>query len=400
MPKGFTKYVDIEYPHIAKQFIHPEESHVASSSSNEVEFACKCCSTVFTDTIRNVVLRGNAVCVYCRDGISYPEKFMCNLLDQLNIDFELHYYDKWTNGYYYDFELKYNNIKYIIEMDGGLGHGHNVFKNANVKDTIIADQEKDLLAINNGYKIIRIDCFYNNNFDGRYKYVKENVIKELSGIFDLSKINFDKCNQYALGSLFYEIVNFYKNNSKYINDISKKFHLKKTSICKYLKHAMKIGLLPTEYLHENDRFKNIPVPVIRAYRDEEVRNTKIIYCYDDAIAFDSVKAVSQYLNVSMQCISDQIRNFNGIILGKKYCYYDDLPNDFNFKPVKREKIRYKPIYQYTKDKKQLIERYENKTYLPPEFLYNSVIKVCNNTRKTYKGFWWSYINIFDELETA
>jgi hypothetical protein len=394
MPKGHTEYVDEVYPEIAKYFVHPEEAHVGLQSAKESEVICDCCGRTYIDKIARITRRHKTTCCFCRDGISYPEKFMCNVLDQLDIEFELHYHSEWTKNYNYDFAFDYNDSKYIIEMDGGLGHGHVGFKNADVTKSIEVDKEKDNLAFVNGYKIIRIDCYYKNNLDARYEYIKNNVIIGLSNIFDLSKVDFDKCNEYALGSLFNKVIDFYKNESKYLNDICKNFHLKKSCVHIYLKHAMKIGLIPFEYLHEYDRFKNFPVPVIRDFKDGEVRNSKIIYCYDDAIAFDSISGLSKYLNITPGGITNQLNHFNGNILGKHYCYYTDLPKNFDFKPIKNP-TRYKPIYQYTRDKTKLIKKYENKTFLPSEFNYAHVIAVCNGKRESHKGFWWSNVNIFE-----
>mgnify|MGYP007057722369 CR=1 FL=1 len=93
MPIGHPIYVDEKYPEIAKQFVNPEEAHVGLQSEKETQFICKYCYEIFTDKIRNVTRRGTVTCVSCREhGISYPEKFMCSLLDQLNIKFNLHYY--------------------------------------------------------------------------------------------------------------------------------------------------------------------------------------------------------------------------------------------------------------------------------------------------------------------
>jgi very-short-patch-repair endonuclease len=334
-------------------------------------------------------------CQFCRDGVSYPEKFMCNVLEQLNIEFDFHYHSSWTKSYYYDFAFDYNGSKYIIEMDGGLGHGHVGFKNTDVTKSIEVDKEKDNLAIANGYKIIRIDCYYKNNLNTRYEHIKNNVVKELFSIFDLSKVDFDKCNEYALDSLFKKVIDFYKNDSKYMSDIYKKFHLKESCVRIYLKHAMKIGIIPFEYLHEYDRFKDFPVPVIRSFKDGEVRNSKIIYCYDDSIAFDSVNTLSNFLNMAPTVVSNQLSKFNGYIFGKHYCYYNDLQNDFDFKPIKFPS-KYKSFYQYTLDKTKLIKKYENRSCLPPEFNVSRIYDVCNGKRNSHKGFWWSDYNIFQQ----
>ena len=84
------------------------------SSSEKKELICECCGKKFLDQIRSVIKRGNALCISCRDGVSYPEKFMCNLLDQLNVKFELHYYSEWTNGYYYDFAFEMKNVMVVV----------------------------------------------------------------------------------------------------------------------------------------------------------------------------------------------------------------------------------------------------------------------------------------------
>lgn len=396
MPIGYPIYVDEKYPDIAKQFVNPKEVHVGLQSEKETQFICKYCQKIFVDKVRNVTKRGTVTCISCREhGISYPEKFMCSLLDQLNIEFNLHYYSDWTNGYYYDFEFVYNNEKYIIETDGGLGHGHNGFKNTDIQKTILVDKEKDALAIANGYKIIRIDCYY-PRIDCRFEYIKENAIKELSCLFNLENIDFDECNEYALGVLFYKIVDFYKNQSIYIDDICKEFHVGGSCVKNNLRNAMSMGILPHGYLHEHNIFKDIPVPVIKAFEDDSQRKQgRIMYCYDDAIAFDTIIALANHINVNPGTVSILLRDCDGRILGKHYCYYDDLPKDFDFKPINKPTVRNKPIYQYSKDKTKLIARYDNKSYLPPEFDYAHINKVCNNQRKSHKGFWWSYINIFE-----
>lgn len=401
MPKGYTKYVDEEFPELVKYFENKEDAHIGVSSNKKKNFICECCNKVFSESVRQVVNRNESICITCRDGVSYPEKYMCSVLDQLNVKFDLHYHSEWTNKYFYDFAFSYKDKKYIIEMDGGLGHGHYGFHNCDVSKSIEEDKEKDKLATENGYKMIRIDCNYNNNYNGRFKHITENVIKKLGNIFNLENVDFDKCNEFALSSLFYKIVNYYKTESKYINDICNTFHLKETCVKKYLKHAMSIGLLPYEYLHNYDRFADFPVKVIHYFDDEKVRNSKILYCYDDAIAFDSVKALSEYLGAHVKTIPTHINLYDGKIKGKRYCYYDDLPNDFDFKPIKSNKTRYKPIYQYSKDRKKLINKYENKLFLPPEFDYINVNRVCNGKRNSHKGFWWSNKNIFEkEQETA
>lgn len=52
----------------------------------------------------------------CSDGKSYPEKFVVNLLEQLNIDFETEYSPKWIKPKRYDFYI--SDLNMIIETHG------------------------------------------------------------------------------------------------------------------------------------------------------------------------------------------------------------------------------------------------------------------------------------------
>lgn len=118
-------YVDEKYPELIPLFKNREDAHNGVSSSKKIEFVCPCCNKIYVRSICDIVRSGRVPCVTCSDGFSYPEKFMANVLSQLNIDFKYHVKEPWTQSYIYDFVFDYNNCKYIIETDGGLGHGHN-----------------------------------------------------------------------------------------------------------------------------------------------------------------------------------------------------------------------------------------------------------------------------------
>ena len=62
-------------------------------------------------------------------------------------------------AYSYDNYFEVNNKKYIVEMDGGLGHGKRTYKSSK-KDTngIKRDIIKDNLAKEHNIEIIRVEC--------------------------------------------------------------------------------------------------------------------------------------------------------------------------------------------------------------------------------------------------
>ena len=115
------------YPNIAKMIAIPEnnltfEDCYVISCHNLRKFYFKCldCGNVSKNKkILNDVVKRNFSCNICSDGISIPNKFMSNILNQLNIDFITELSSKKFSGknyFYYDFYLpKYNMI---IEING------------------------------------------------------------------------------------------------------------------------------------------------------------------------------------------------------------------------------------------------------------------------------------------
>ena len=132
-------------------------------------------------------------CPRCSDKISYPNKFLRAFLEQLpveNIQFE--YSPKWARPYRYDGYCEYKDLKIIIEMDGGLGHGNHKYKSSEID---IGGKQRDLikdqLAEINGITLVRIDCI-NSNFE----YIKTNILTSLlNNIFDLNQIDWEICEK-------------------------------------------------------------------------------------------------------------------------------------------------------------------------------------------------------------
>ena len=83
-------YVDEKYPELIPLFKNREDAHNGVSSSKKIEFVCPCCNKIYVRSICDIVRSGSVPCVTCSDGFSYPEKFMANVLSQLNIDFKYH----------------------------------------------------------------------------------------------------------------------------------------------------------------------------------------------------------------------------------------------------------------------------------------------------------------------
>lgn len=259
------------HPDIAALFENIEDAYTTSySTAKKFRFKCPKCGGIKIDCTNNITTNGFS-CPHCSDGVSYPNKFMAKLLNELKIDFDREVRFDWckypcfideTKLDYgsYDFVIPEMNI--IIEADGGLGHGKNVMttirhnrRKITVEETAYRDKMKDKLAIENGYKIIRIDCFYHNlcdRFDIIVKNIKES---DLANIFDLSNINFESIDYFCLtNSYVIDVVELW-NNGLTVAQIEKEMKLSLASVSKYLKICTKLGLC--DYSREKSHRRSI-----------------------------------------------------------------------------------------------------------------------------------------------
>lgn len=184
-------------------------------------------------------------CANCNDGASYPEKLMKNLLDQLDVDYEMEKSFKWCtfkkynsnklHKGFYDFFI--NNHNLIIEMDGGWhGKDNNLSKMTSEESNYI-DNMKDKLALDQGYKVIRIESKYSN-----MEHIKSNILtSELTSYLDLTLIDWDICEKYAISNMCKEICLYRNDTNESTFNIAKKFHLNQKTIPKYLKIGNKFG---------------------------------------------------------------------------------------------------------------------------------------------------------------
>lgn len=181
----------------------------------------------------------------CSDSISYPNKFAFKMLEELGIDFVNEYSPDWIKPRAYDFYFELNNKKYILEMDGGLGHGKNKHSKSNItiEESKYIDSEKDRLAFEYGIEVIRIDCDY-DDFNKRFEFIKQNIFNndKLRMLFDLSQISWLKCHEYALSNLVKVACEYKKNNPDMTTtEIGKLMGYKGDTILDWLKDGTLVG---------------------------------------------------------------------------------------------------------------------------------------------------------------
>lgn len=216
---------------------YEEAKKYAPQSSVKLKFKCPDCGRVKDKSLTICsIYRNHSVSCSCNDGKSYSEKFMFNMLEQLNLEFETEYSPEWIKPRRYDF---YIPNKTIIEMDG-IQHKKEKFYNISkitLKEQLAIDNYKDKIAEEHGIKVIRIDCEFSD-----LEFIKKDILLKLSDIFDLSNIDWDECGRYAMTNLKKEVCEYWKNKKPYetIKDLSVFFNIGKTSILNYLHQGTKL----------------------------------------------------------------------------------------------------------------------------------------------------------------
>lgn len=231
-----------------------DEAKLYTPSSNyKLIFKCPDCERLKNKTISISNLYSNhSIRCPCGDGKSYNEKFMFAILERLlGNNFETEKYFEWSKNIKhlnsnlcgnkrYDFYFEFNNKKYIIET-----HGIQHYKSmiSQFKKSLNEEQENDKikkqLALNNNidYYII-LDCRYSE-----IEWVKRSIMEsELSNIFDLSKIDWVRCEEFAVKNLVKVACDFKRNNDSLTStEIGNIMNLSYVAIIKYLKIGNKLG---------------------------------------------------------------------------------------------------------------------------------------------------------------
>lgn len=284
-----------KHPHLIPYLKNKDDAFLYGYTSKlPVDWICLECNYEFSKPPFNFY-NGSIVCPNCIKNDSYPNRFMFDILTQLEIEFEREYSPDWIKPKRYDFYFCKDNIEYIIEMDGRLHINEDVQKN---------DKEKDDAANEHGIKIIRIDCDYINT-NTRYQFIKSNILKsELSNILDLESINFDQSNAFALKNEVNHVCELWEKY-KDLDEIQKDTKLTLYTIKKYLNFGQENNMC--SYNHEQcmeDR---------KQKRIEEGKHgrSKMVMCDQTGEIFSNMKAAERKYHCNVSAFFYQNRGYAG-----------------------------------------------------------------------------------------
>lgn len=231
-------------PDIAMLLKDENEGYIYSvSSHHKTDFICPDCGRVNEQkTIAKVTTRGFR-CQFCGDGISYPNKVLRYILHKYAENPKFEWQPEWLKPYKFDGYFTKDGVEYVVEMDGGLGHGNKTYLQSEqtADETKKVDLLKDSLAANMGIHVIRIDCFY-PDVSTRADFIKDNVLhSKLKTIFNLCSMNWDECFVFAESSFMKKACELYDIGEK-IKDIAQRFDVHISTVRVWLKDGVKLGI--------------------------------------------------------------------------------------------------------------------------------------------------------------
>jgi hypothetical protein len=204
-------------------------------SRKKVDWRCPDCSNKINNRSISGVFSKGLSCKKCGDGISYPEKIIWGILYQLNINFEVQKTFKWSSRKKYDFYIASHNC--IIETHGEQHYRYTGFSRS-LEDEQENDNIKKDMATNHGIKkYIVIDCRLSE-----LEWIKNSIMNsDLKKLFDLSKIDWLKCEEFAYKSILKVACDLWKSGIKSTTEIEKIIKINCHTVSKYLKIGKKLG---------------------------------------------------------------------------------------------------------------------------------------------------------------
>ena len=299
------------HPEIASHLKNPEDGYKYSIGSKaSAEFICCECGQSYWRQIHHID-RSSFTCNLCSDGISFPNKLIyevVSLTDAKNVEPE--WCPEWLKPNRFDLYFEYNNKQYIVEMDGGLGHGNRSYSSKeNNTDGLTVDMFKDELAKQHNIDVIRIDADYGNN--EKCEFLKNQILNsKISQILSLSDIDWTECFKKSSSSMIVKVSELY-NKGMSGKEILKIFPYSYGTILKWLKQGSMLGLC--KYDKHEMRMRGCKKISVNQYAIDD------IFLHN----FTMIKDAADKNTISTTAIRYGLFKENHISCGYKWYFADD-----------------------------------------------------------------------------
>ena len=238
------------------------------SSGDKIYPICPHCGRIKKNKMYiYTIYKTHSIGCICGDGKSKISKYMFNLLEQLKEqkqinDFEIEKIYKWNNYFKFDgsnhqasidFVIHYNNKEIPIETDGNFHRENNKMNGQSKEESQYIDKQRD----DNCLKYLKEKTIRISD-EGD---IKQNILNsQLNKMFDLSIVNWDKCEEYSLSNLVKIACKYKKENPELTTtQIGNIMGYNYVSIIKWLKQGKKLGWCdynPHEEMRKNGAKNN------------------------------------------------------------------------------------------------------------------------------------------------
>ena len=252
------------HPNVAKMLVNASDGYKYTKSSEvKVDWICPECGTIVKNKSIHNTVNYKLSCQLCNDNLSSGHKYICALLEYLNVDYNTEYSFEWLKDKQYDIYI--SSLNTIIEIHGlqhyedcGLSKIGRTFKEECENDILKEEKAK----LNNISNYISIDC-RKTEFQWQTDHIKNSKLSEL---LDLSNVNWEKVYENSLKSYVVKAYNLW-NEKVSVLEISKKLKISTSTVQSYLHVCNQAGLCvykglgemnkPVVCLNTGEIFKNL-----------------------------------------------------------------------------------------------------------------------------------------------
>lgn len=246
---------------------------------SDKKYICRCKNCGEENEIYETVLeKGTGSCRACSDSRSFGERFFYWFLKHFDIDFDTEYSPNWAGREKYDFHFCKDKVDYIVEIDGAQHTTRYYYRGKSHNEILEIDKRKDNVAKNNSHFVIRINCEQSKG-----KYIAENIKKsELKNIFDLEKVDWNKCFYMAISSKTRTACDLWNSGHDSTKEIAEIMKINQNYVSKLLFECSGFGLCNYDSMKEMDKG-----------RRKNEKNGKKIICTDNGMIFQSSSECSR-----------------------------------------------------------------------------------------------------------
>jgi len=336
--------INTTHPYLTSFLVNKNDALLYSMGS-DVKIPMKCPDCGCEKAMRiPTLIRNGFSCPRCSDGVSYPQKFLFSVFEQLlDKDFQTELSKttfKWCKNYKYDFYI--NKLNGIIETHGEQHYIDNLKSNwkMSLEETEDNDFDKEWLARENKINnYIILDCR-----KSELEWIKNSIMNSrLTQLLNFKEedINWLKCHEYACKSLVKFICDMWNSGFKSVSKIINEYKIGESAVRRYLKQGVELGWCDYNPKEEMKRKEHI--------------NKKVI-CLTTGKVYQSIIIASEECKVSPSTISACCRKKDIKLAYRDFETQEKMVWMYHYDYILKTKDEIRDIFDNAKERNQKIKK--------------------------------------------